>query len=96
MAGKTEQTRKTRKGMKKKTDELPFTYESVLKELDSYRNISREDLMTEDQKNFLIKCRDNEHPVPFIKMASLWEKLGWGKMSKTTIHKYYTDLKKKI
>jgi hypothetical protein len=79
--------------MKKKIDELPFTWESLQKELDTYRIKGNEKHFTPEQKEFLLKCRDNENPIPYSKMAELWEKLGWGKVAYHSMREWYKKVK---
>ena len=80
----------------KKTDTLPFTWESLQKELDGYRERKKGVMnITEDQKDFILKCRDNDRPVPYPQMVMLWEKLGWGNISRCPLRDYYNALKSK-
>jgi hypothetical protein len=80
----------------KKSDTLSFTWESLQKELDTYRARGREDTMTQSQKDFIVKCRENDKPVPYSRMAKLWAKLGWGNISKSTLHGYYQNLRNDV
>jgi len=46
-------------------------------------------LMSGEQIEFLLMCRDSGKPIPFTKMAELWEELGWGRSATEIIRKRY-------
>jgi len=76
--------------------EPKITYAQFMKETDKYRkNITnREIKLTKEQRKFILKCRDHEEPVAFIKMAILWEQFGWGKVSRTAIQVRWNKIQK--
>lgn len=57
-------------------------YDELMRELDKYRpqRIARV-VMTEEQREFIRKCRNHENPIPPKIMVELWEELGWGHLS---------------
>ena len=72
-----------------------ISYEELMTELEKHRGPrSRERILTEQQKNFLIKCRAHSIPVTYDMMAVLWQRRGWGKVASTTIRTYWLQLKK--
>ena len=72
-----------------------ITFEELMKELEKFRiNRSRKRLLTKHQEKFIKKCRDYPIPVPYIQMAELWERAGWGKVGASTMRTYWKDLKK--
>lgn len=80
-----------------KKDSLSITYSELMKTLDKFR-LSRTNtrVLTKEQKNFLIASRQNPNPVPFKIMSDLWIKVGWGKMSSTSLQRIYnTQIKPK-
>ena len=79
-----------------KKDDLSISYSELMKTLDKFRGYkpSKQRILTEEQKKFLIKCREHENPVIFRTMAELWTKLGWGKMNHATMRDiYFRDCK---
>jgi hypothetical protein len=68
----------------------------VLKELDSLRGRDVKKLIvTPEQKEFLLKCRDHANPVTYGKMAVLWEELGWGEIAQESLRARYMFAKGK-
>ena len=79
--------------MKKKSDELSFTWENLQKELDQYRGAMTWKNLTDEQLDFLRKCRNHQRPVSYTKMAVWWEQLGWGKITGSTLQNFYERIK---
>ena len=61
-----------------------ITYEELMSEIDKLKKISTKQL-SKEQKQFILKARSPEYMIPVYKMAELWEQVGWGKISKTTL-----------
>lgn len=85
---------------KKKTDkeELSFTYDQVMKEMENYREkryVSGVDYLTPEQIRFIKVARENPRPVSYKSMEALWVKTGWGKISSATLANYHHTLKEK-
>ena len=67
-------------------EEPKITWDELQTELDKYRGASCQRIkLTDDQIEFMKKCRIHKDPVPYSKMAELWAQLGWGNMSKSSI-----------
>jgi len=76
-------------------DELSFTWETLQKELDTYRkSLSFYDL-TDEQIDFIKKCRKGKRPISFNEMSKLWLKLGWGEMRGNTLNAWYNRISNK-
>ena len=75
--------------------EPTITLDELYKDLDKYRedNSHRRFQLTEEQKDFLLKCRDNPNPVSYPKMVVLWKRLGWGELNAESIRKRYLRVK---
>ena len=76
--------------MENKTDkhregELTFSYDEVLAQLDQHRKPLAFTEITDQQREFIIRCRDNPRPVTYVKMAEFWKDLGWGPIAPTTL-----------
>lgn len=73
-----------------------ITYSDLMKELDKYRPaFARQiDRLSDEQVKFLITCREHSHPITYPVMCELWEKLGWGKTTDTSMRRYYDKVKK--
>ena len=65
----------------------------VIDTLDEHRPKIIRSTLTEDQIKFLELCRENERPVPWSKMAILWERCGWGRRDSSALHKRYMTYK---
>jgi hypothetical protein len=65
-----------------------ITFDEVMKELDKYRvgNV-KQIILTDQQKEFITKCRMGNKKVPYNVMVSLWEKMGWGKIGDTSMRR---------
>ena len=48
-------------------------------------------VLTEEQKEFIRICRDHPRPVSFRNIAMLWEKNGWGEISKFTLRSWVIE-----
>ena len=68
-------------------------FKKLMQGLDKYREKPPRYVLTDEQKEFLLKCRDNEKPVPYDTMAKLWKQLGWGDIGVTSIVTRYKKLK---
>lgn len=80
--------------MKKKTT---TKFEAMKSKLDKYRvRGKRSDaiVVTDEQRQFLILCRDHESPVTWAKTAELWEELGWGTKSHQQLKQRYDLMQK--
>jgi hypothetical protein len=63
-----------------------------MKELEKHRGYNKEErVFTSDQLKFFKVARSG-NPVPFAKMAMLWEKAGWGKANEDFMRRYYKKL----
>ena len=62
-----------------------------MKELDKHRSKVRY-ILTDEQKKFILKCREHANPVPYSQMSVLWKKLGWGYMAETSIRNHYKKM----
>lgn len=73
---------------------IVITFDELMSELDKHRgkNIKRLSL-TPPQKKFLVAAREGGEPVPYARMAELWERAGWGKIEQESIRKYYLKVK---
>ena len=69
----------------------------LLKDLDSYRTgrFRIPKSLNKDQLLFLRKAREGDYPVTFPKMAELWEKVGWGKVTHYNMIDMYNKFIKK-
>jgi len=66
--------------------ETKITFEEVMSELDKYRGSQQmKNHFTDEQIAFIRKCRDHAVPVAYSKMCELWEKLGWGPITRATM-----------
>ena len=67
---------------KKSSGDLPFTMEQLEREIDSLRpkTITHKNI-SDEQRAFILKCRDHQRPVPYNKMAVLWVATWGGEMS---------------
>ena len=72
--------------------EIKITYNELMKSLDQFRVKPKRCSLTEEQKKFLLRCRDNPKPIPYNKMAELWSKL-WGEIKETSIRNRYLSIK---
>lgn len=71
-------------------------FKQVMKSLDTYRTgKTGKVVLTEEQKEFLIACRDNPVPVSWEKIAELWQQIGWGQISNTSARLRYKLAKAK-
>ena len=71
-----------------------ITFNELMKELDKYRGSHTTTInLTDEQKKFILTCRDNPKPVTWIKMSELWTKLGWGKMPPSSMAFRYNKIK---
>ena len=61
-----------------------ITFEELMSEVEKLKKLSTKQL-SEEQKQFILKARSPEYMIPVYKMSELWEKVGWGKISKTTL-----------
>jgi len=61
-----------------------ITFEELMSEVEKLKKLSTKQL-SEEQKQFILKARSPEYMIPVYKMSELWEKAGWGKISKTTL-----------
>ena len=61
-----------------------ITFEELMSEVEKLKKLSTKQL-SEEQKQFILKARSPEYMIPVHKMAELWEQVGWGKISKTTL-----------
>ena len=71
--------------------EPQITFNELMKELDNYRDTKF--VLTKDQKDFILKCRENKNPITWTKMSELWAKLGWGRMPISTLRDKYRKIK---
>lgn len=79
---------------KKPSGDLPFTYESVMRELDKYRpTFITVKSLTEEQREFILKSRKNDKPISYPKIAELWEQIGWGKTNDMQMRNIYDQIK---
>ena len=63
-----------------------ITFEELMKELEKHRGMrSRLRILSEQQKEFLIKCRENVRPVSYKEMTKLWKRAGWDEITESTI-----------
>ena len=68
--------------------------QSIIKNLDSYRNGKNPKIkVTDEQKEFLVACREHDIPVSWDKVAELWDKIGWGRVSATAMRNRYKLVK---
>lgn len=71
-------------------------FKQVMKNLDTFRTGKPSHLIiTDEQKEFLIACRENPMPVSWDKVATLWEEIGWGTISSTAVRGRYRLIKAK-
>jgi len=71
-------------------------FKQVMKSLDTYRTGKTAKVaITEEQKEFLIACRDNPMPVAWLKVAELWKELGWGDVTESSLLRRYRLAKAK-
>ena len=76
--------------------EIKITFSELMKTLDEFRGkkcINR--IISPDQRKFMEKCRNNLNPVAYKTMAELWMKVGWGKMTESTMRNTYLRESKK-
>ena len=71
-----------------------ISYSELMKELEKHRgyHVKGRDF-TPEQIKFLTIARSGD-PVPFAKMAELWEKAGWGKANEDFMRRNYKKLVK--
>jgi hypothetical protein len=84
------------KQKKTEKEELSFTFEQVMNEMDKYREkryVSGVDYLTPEQIRFIKTARENARPVSYSIMTTLWIKTGWGKVSSATLANYHHTLK---
>ena len=71
-----------------------ITYSELMKELEKHRGYNtKERTFTPEQLKFITVARSGD-PVPFAKMAELWEKAGWGKANEDFMRRSYNKLVK--
>ena len=68
-------------------------FKKLMQGLDKYREKPPRYTLTDEQKEFILKCRDNEKPVTYEIMVSLWKELGWGDIGVTSMVSRYKRLK---
>ena len=71
---------------------LTISYDELMKELDSFRGTQRITSLTKEQEKFLLESRNHHSPVAYRKMAELWARVGWGKISAETLRNFYLKL----
>jgi len=75
-------------------DELPISYDELLKELEQAREPGRTKItFNPQQQEFILAARDNERPVSYDRLVTLWKKAGWGKIARSTLALEYKRLK---
>jgi len=67
---------------------MKITYEELMSEVDKYKVPLKNTDLTDEQKEFIIKCRTGDKVVPFQKMADLWEMAGWGSSTEASMRRY--------
>ena len=67
-------------------------FKTFKKNIDRYRSRGKI-VLTKEQREFLLLCREGEQPVSYVKMADLWQQLGWGEVSKSGIEERYKKVK---
>lgn len=66
---------------------------TILSLIDESRGITRKLKLTSDQIDFIVLCREHSSPVPYAKMAKIWnEKLQFPKLSSEQIRKHHLSL----
>lgn len=71
-------------------------FKQVMKSLDQFRvGKTKTIVLTKEQKEFLLSCRDNAVPVTWDKIAELWEEIGWGATTSSTMVRRYRLIKAK-
>lgn len=63
--------------------EVKITFDELMSELDKFGDKRYTGEFTDQQKEFIIKARNKR--VSYRVMCTLWEKAGWGKISKSTL-----------
>ena len=69
-----------------------ITYNQLMKELDKYRPVHGGNY-TNEQDEFIRKCRNSDRPITWDTIVNLWTQLGWGDISATTLSRHYKKLK---
>lgn len=69
-----------------------ISYGELMAELDKHR-YTKEVVLTKEQVEFMLKCREGNRCVSFSRMAILWERLGWGKVCQATLYNRYQKLR---
>lgn len=57
-------------------------FKTFKKNVNKYRSKAKI-VLTKEQREFIMLCREGDAPVSYRKMADLWQELGWGEMSKS-------------
>ncbi len=79
--------------MKEFNSKNKITFDELLNELEQYRQRPKTRIkITNEQKIFLLKARDNKNPVSWKQIAELWSKM-WYPISSSTVAARY-DLAK--
>ena len=81
--------------MSDKKDEFSFTWETLQKELDNYRKPLAFSELSDQQIDFIKKCRETKRPISFSEMSKLWAKLGWGEIRGNTLSAWYNRISNK-
>ena len=74
---------------KKESSSLGINVGEWMKTLDEERAHPRKVTPTEEQQEFIRYAREEGKAVPWTKMAVIWESMGWGSISKTTLRSLY-------
>lgn len=65
---------------------------TLKKDIDKYRDRRTTIPLTLEQEEFIVLCRDHPLPISYTKMADLWVKVGWYRISKTTLRERCVNL----
>lgn len=66
---------------------MEITTDEWMAELDRLRPDSPD--LTDAQYKLIAYARENERPVPWVKIKRAWEKRGWGKINDKTLASRY-------
>ena len=72
---------------------LMITSNQLLKELLSVSKHKRNDMLTEEQYQFVKAGRKGPVIISWNNLSKAFLKLGWGKISYTTLNRYYLIMK---
>ena len=76
--------------------DLSFSFEALMAEVDQLRPTVRFNMLTQEQRRFILRCRDHSNPLSYPNMAKLWEKAGWGRINSSTLQYWYDEHKTEL